>query len=1137
MSNPRDLQASLAQFESACHGLLNASQRRAAEQALLDFRRSPQALVLAQYALHESQDATVLLQAAICLRQVVVERWHTFPAGARLDAKEKLFTLVVDRFHRNKLSKPVVLQTVRVLAIMWKRSWLDAAAPPRAKEHLFNRCSELLHQGQPPALRALALYYLTALVEEFSAVKSSQIGVALEYHLKCKHSFQAAGLLHAFQLANAVLAGAAAAREVVLSAAQLVAACFRWDFSSAASAVFREDGAALAPAAVCPDKSWAPHLLSPPFPQTLAHVLFATRSDLSLAQPLRQLLIQAATLKGEVFSEQAQRMQYLAALLDAADRLLAAPLAPPAQCVQLPQTFESVDAAGEALQAAAAELLDICALVAAAVRTFGAESFVSDARARAFLESLFTLARLLLDGAAKTSAVHGARAAEESWMMEGFDHLLEALSLLSDALVVSPLRGEDQPVLEAFGELFSLYLGCRLAIAQAVGVVSNADDAASDVDYEQFEDPTKLASHLALVAAVARTNCGSAVDALGSCATNLLQVTSRRDDWNEQVYWLTLISAHVWADEGDGEVPEVPPGVRLYMSSQQPEKMVGLLFHLFELLEREAAAVQQDPFNADVSPLVAEKLLWAVARWSKTYLFAKTAFAPAVSEKVLVSGVSTCNVYLSKWGSQPNVVASALDLLLTFVRNTQARELLRSLPAWQQVFDALEQSLRSTTWEPLNNLAADDHAQLLRVVALSLEPKRASNHENVLREGFQRLTEPVVARAQVLQASVSRGKKWSLDVLRVVALVEGVGGAKSTGVLGGWVREVVVTALNGPLVRIVASIIPTAYGASAGADSEGRLIIASALRLFATALDTHLLTTPEGQAVQLFECAGQLLKSLAECNNLQQKRQAFVGKRKRVDDEEEEAWAQDVLCMLKILSSLTERDLLDFSDGPSQQSPVIDAAGVVLQGVQLVLPLLSEEVFKYPGVGEQYFALLTSLVQMYPEKLAALDKALFSSVLKSLEFGIKDYRVSVVRSSFEALASLAQFHATEQRKNPPGQGLARQLEGQDRRILLDLLQFVLSFVIFQTFDVSILDPAANAVLALIACEEQQFKPMVERMLESQTDQAMREQLEKAFTRLICDNNVRMSFDRKNRSNFKKNVHSFVTNVRGFMRSK
>ena len=198
---------------------------------------------------------------------------------------------------------------------------------------------------------------------------------------------------------------------------------------------------------------------------------------------------------------------------------------------------------------------------------------------------------------------------------------------------------------------------------------------------------------------------------------------------------------------------------------------------------------------------------------------------------------------------------------------------------------------------------------------------------------------------------------------------------------------------------------------------------------------------------------------------------------------------------------------------------------------------MSEEIFKYPGVGEQYFALLTSLVQMHPEKLAALDKALFTSVLKSLEFGIKDYRVSVVRSSFEALASLAQFHATERKKTPPGDGLARQLQGEDRGVLLDLLQFVLSFVIFQSFDASILDPAANAILALIVCEEQHFKPMVEKMLDSQEDQTIRKQLEKAFTSLICDNNVHMSFDRRNRNNFKKNVHSFVTSVRGFMRSR
>ena len=936
MSSPADLRASLAQFETACQGLLTSARRHEAEQALIDFRKSPHALVLAQYALHESRDHSVLIQAALCLRQVVVERWQTFPTSDRLNAKETLFNMLVDRSQQGHLTKPVLLQTVRVLAIMWKRSWLDAAAPAQAKESLFHRFSALMGGDQPLALRALATYYLTALVEEFSSVKSSQIGVSLEYHHKCKCSFQAAGLLHAFQLAKRVLGecvkGKAPAmdadlQEVLTSGVMLVDTCFRWRFNTSVTDSFNDE--ALVPTAFCPDKTWSAELTSPPFPRMLVDLLFATRTNVALAPPLRQVLVQTATLKGEVFETDQQRTEFLLEILNAALRLLGSPLAPPIQCVQLPQTFESVDAGGEALQAGASELLDVCMLIATAVRTFGTQPYFTDSRARSFLDSLFTLARLLLEGAAKTSGVHGARAAEESWMMEGFDHLLEALSLLSCDLLQSQQHCRDVQLLRAFGDIFSLYMTCRLTIAKAVGSSLSVNGEDSDVDSEQFEDATKLTSHLALVASMARANFRSALDTLCATAAQLLQTSARNDEWNEQVYWLALISANVCADEGAGEVPEIPLGVQVYMSTQAPDQMVKLLEQLFELLEREAAAVQRDAFDATVSPLVAEKLLYGVARWSRTFLFTGNSLPKELSEKVLSAGVTASGVYLARWGSQPNVIIAALELLLVFVRKPSARTLMRSLPAWKQVFDALEQSLHSPDWSPLSNLASDDHGQLLRVVILSLDPSRADKSNDLL-QGFQRLTGTVITRANALDRSTGGQKKWSLDVLRVVALVEGICGSSSTGVLGGWVRDVVITTLNGPLVNIVRRIIPSAYGMSSGADSDGRLIIASTLRLFATALDTHLLTTPEAHAVVLFDCAGKLLKSLAECNALQQKRLAFVGRRNRVDEEEEDAWAQDVLCMLKILSSLTERDLIDFSDGAKEQHTLIDAAGVVL---------------------------------------------------------------------------------------------------------------------------------------------------------------------------------------------------------------
>jgi len=61
--------------------------------------------------------------------------------------------------------------------------------------------------------------------------------------------------------------------------------------------------------------------------------------------------------------------------------------------------------------------------------------------------------------------------------------------------------------------------------------------------------------------------------------------------------------------------------------------------------------------------------------------------------------------------------------------------------------------------------------------------------------------------------------------------------------------------------------------------------------------------------------------------------------------------------------------------------------------------------------------------------------------------------------------------------------------------------------------------------------------MVEQIIASQDDPAMRERLSRAFTGLVQNNDVQLRLDRINRSRFQRNVVEFVNEVRGFMRKK
>lgn len=100
---------------------------------------------------------------------------------------------------------------------------------------------------------------------------------------------------------------------------------------------------------------------------------------------------------------------------------------------------------------------------------------------------------------------------------------------------------------------------------------------------------------------------------------------------------------------------------------------------------------------------------------------------------------------------------------------------------------------------------------------------------------------------------------------------------------------------------------------------------------------------------------------------------------------------------------------------------------------------------------------------------------------------------------------------------------------------LKLLKDIFDLLIYSKYDSGVLDSASNAVLALVACEEDGFKSIIEAIIQSQEDIDVKQRLRNCFNALFTNNNVKVAFDRQNRRNFNKNFHAFIRSVRAFMR--
>lgn len=752
----------------------------------------------------------------------------------------------------------------------------------------------------------------------------------------------------------------------------------------------------------------------------------------------------------------------------------------------------------------------------------------------------------------------------------------------------------------AAAELYQVYLERRLAMARASieREAFETFDEEFNEDQSALDDHLQMVSALGRADVTKSMAVNTAAlqglfAELRSCASqswseeNSMQCSKIA----EQLFWVVLLASFLLADPADGERPMIPTCI-IAASSQfcaqaaqqdgsitpqaaAEDPCVKLSQSMLQLLEFEAERVRATAGQDErISPLLSSKLLAGVTRWSMTYLLPERAlymksarvrdglprsidmsFAQFEKAGEIIDFLVKCaTYYVSNWGTETTVNPEALNLLRAIVDNPASRTLLQRMSSWSSLCEAHVHSVRDSNWSPLNGLTVRGQGTLLQILLMSLEMGNEANQERRARaQGlFTQLVEPVQQRLDSLatrlvtdaQRTTGREKISSVladphflqDLQRVMSMYLGIVQASSFGPLAAWCRDVALAALSSRWTEVAMAALTFIKrdGLRSASSGSARIVISEVLELIEMYMDAQLGATPGPQLGMAFEAADRALQVFAE---FQRHLAANPG---QMPAGEEETWCQDVLRLMRVLRNITIRDQLDFSDDSANdggtQGP--QPVQVVLRGVQLVFPLVTRELLQYPGIAEEFFTLLKSLIDAYPSEFASLSREMFSPVLSALEFGMADHRITVSRNSFEAITCLAEFHTEQASKGQPGLGQNLRPNGPGTpSILLHLLQQVFNFIVFQTFDSSLLNPAANAMFSLIASEKESFGPMVEQIIASQDDPAMRERLSRAFTGLVQNNDVQLRLDRINRSRFQRNVVEFVNEVRGFMRKK
>ncbi|RUP44505.1 hypothetical protein BC936DRAFT_149360 [Jimgerdemannia flammicorona] len=131
-----------------------------------------------------TQATMVQFQAALAIKEIVVREYTLYNPKDIIILKHYLLNYCLQR---PSVPKYVRDQLLLAIAIITKRSYLDSS--DAEKETMFTNVRELL--GMAPHGPIMGIAFASALVDQFSSTKASNVGLSWEFHQRCKIAFEA----------------------------------------------------------------------------------------------------------------------------------------------------------------------------------------------------------------------------------------------------------------------------------------------------------------------------------------------------------------------------------------------------------------------------------------------------------------------------------------------------------------------------------------------------------------------------------------------------------------------------------------------------------------------------------------------------------------------------------------------------------------------------------------------------------------------------------------------------------------------------------------------------------------------------------------------------------------------------------
>ncbi|XP_076931070.1 uncharacterized protein LOC143596096 isoform X2 [Bidens hawaiensis] len=613
----------------------------------------------------------------------------------------------------------------------------------------------------------------------------------------------------------------------------------------------------------------------------------------------------------------------------------------------------------------------------------------------------------------------------------------------------------------------------------------------------------------------------------------------------EELYSLLLITGHVLADEGEGETPLIPLAIETRFPEYTETEKHPVVVLSWSIIKFAEQSLDSNMRAAFFSPRLMEAIIWFLARWSCTYLMTAgemqslktpvdevTLLQMQQSRKALLSFSSehtqgknlldiivriSLTTLVSYAGEKDLQAFTCFQLLGGLVTRKSIRAHLVTLDSWRDLAHCF------TNDQVLLSLNATHQRSLAQTLVLSASGIKNSAEAN---QYIRDLTSHMTAYLN----DISSKKDIKIisqqpDVILVVTcLLERLRGASRASeprtqkaiyemgfsVLQPILKFLEVYKLEPAVVYLLLKVVVDWV--------EGQII-------YLESHETALVIEFCMRLLQLYSSHNIGKISLSISSNLQSEANAEK--------------YRDLRALLQLLQKLCTKDMVDVSSTASEDQQT-SISQVIYAGVHIVSPLITIEMLKYPKLCYDHFALLSHMLEVYPEMIPKLTHEAFSHISGTLDYGLHHQDEEVVGMCLRSLRALAFYHYTEREGGRDGLGphatSYKDADGtfQDG-ILGKFLRSLLQLILFEDYSMDLVGGAADALFPLILCDHGLYQKLCGELIERQPNPVLKARMAGALHSLTTSGDISPSADRLNMRKFRKNLNQFLVDVRGFLR--